>query len=108
MNALDIAREDLSNTVVLKLHGTFNGAAAVKLRETIEALGDREVVLDFSRVGPFQDLAIPILTRGLRHPALHVKGVGKQQARVFSCFGVATADGAREQPEFWTPEALMF
>lgn len=75
-------------SITLHLEGIFDGRAALDLRESIEQLADHEVVIDFSRVRQFFDLAVPIFTRGLSHPSLQLRGLMQHPERVFRAFGL--------------------
>ncbi len=100
--AFAIEREDSKGRVTLRLEGCFDALSAQALRASVEALVHREVVLDFSRVREFYDLAIPVLTRNLLHPRLQVRGVGRHHALVFKCFGVQHL--APPTRSYWMPE----
>jgi hypothetical protein len=106
MAGFKIQREEAGDTVMLRLEGTFNGQAALVLRGELEQLGDQHVVIDFSRVNQFLDLAVPILTRGLNHPSLRLRGLAKHHERVFRYFGVFDPRQV-SQGEYWTPEDAL-
>lgn len=89
--------------VTLQLEGTFDGAAALRLRESLEGLSAEEVVLDFTRVQQFKDLAIAVLMRGVQGRNLRLRGLGTHQERMFRYFGVNVARGA--EPAYYRPEA---
>jgi hypothetical protein len=104
MESCRIERESKLGAEIFHLAGTFNAEAAVKLRESLLAYGDRPVVLDFSRVGHFLDLAVPILVHGIWHNSWELRGLARHHARVFRCFGVRVHHD--EVVPYWQPEVL--
>ena len=83
--------EDGTDTVTLRLEGTFDGKAAELLRRSLQALGpNQDVVVDFSRVRSFVDLAVAVLTRDLSHARgkLHLRGLAGHPERMFRYFGL--------------------
>src|SRR6185436_14646405 len=77
--------------IVINVEGNFDRAAAESLRRSLDALdGDADVVLDFSRVAQFRDLAIDVLARGLKAHSITVRGLAGHQERMFRYFGIAT------------------
>jgi anti-anti-sigma regulatory factor len=101
MAGLEIHRED--GKVTLQLEGTFDGAAALRLRQSLEGLSADEVVLDFTRVQQFKDLAIAVLMRGVQARNLRFRGLGVHQERMFRYFGVDVARSS--EPAYYRPEA---
>ena len=106
MAGLSIEREELGDTVVLKLDGTFDAKTASLLRQEIEALASREVVLDFSRVRKFVDSAVAVLTGGLDCHLLRLRGLGRHEECMFRYFGLAQA--ATPERAYYTPEEVLF
>ncbi len=94
MPSLKIRREDSRDDVVLRLEGTFDSKSAAALREVIDGLAGHPVVLDFTRVALFQDLAVPILARGLTHLPVRLVGLSRHPERLFRYFGVGLAPAA--------------
>jgi hypothetical protein len=75
--------------IVINVEGNFDRSAAEALRRSLDALAeDADVVLDFSRVTQFRDLAIDVLARGLRAHSLSVRGLAGHQERMFRYFGI--------------------
>ena len=106
MATLQIEREEeLSGAVTLRLRGAFDARSAEALRAALEPLAGREVVLDFTRVGQFQDLAVPILTRGLDCVGLSLRGLSLHHQRLFRYFGVGPS--VAPPHSFWQPEEAI-
>src|SRR5690349_19520 len=86
---------DESGAFVFELEGHFDASAAAALRRSLDAVAeeapDATVVLDFSRVTAFRDLAIAVLARGLRAQSLRVRGLASHHERVFGCFGISAS-----------------
>ena len=84
-----LVQRDTSGAVVIHLEGSFDRDAASALRRSLDALGgEADVVLDFSRVTAFRDLAIDALVRGLAAHSIHVRGLARHQERMFGYFGI--------------------
>lgn len=94
---------DNAGVVTVHLEGTFDARAAAELRALLDQHRGETVVIDFSRVRQFMDLAVPILTRGLEHPGLRFRGLGQHHERVFRYFGIS-ASGPSLRREFGFPE----
>jgi hypothetical protein len=90
-----ISNQENDEIITLRLEGTFDGAAALKLRSRLEALGLKRVVIDFSRVRTFRDAAIGVLARDLANPLLELRGLDTHQERVFRYLGVGSAPEQR-------------
>src|SRR4051794_29135451 len=91
MPALHIQLEETDEgRVTLHLDGTFDGRTAAELRASLLALGERDVVLDFSRVRTFVDVAIGVLTRGMEYRNVEIRGLGGHPERMFRYFGLGT------------------
>jgi len=103
MAGLQMMLEEKGNKVLVKLEGTFDGRTALELRKLLDALGKREVVLDFTQVRHFVDFAVAVLTRELDRQRLDVqlRGLQLHHERVFRYFGFGSgqAPGAFYQPE---------
>lgn len=102
MAGLEIYREENAGKVTLRLEGTVDGTTALQLRQSLEALGEDEVVIDFSRVKQFRDLAVAVLSRGLQGKCVRFRGLAEHQERMFRYFGLATA--RRPVSAYYTPE----
>ncbi len=88
MAVLHIHREERAGTVTLRLEGRFDGPAALQLTKLVDELGSREVVIDFSHVKEFLDLAVAVLTRSIARKAVKLQGLGQHQERMFRYFGI--------------------
>ena len=88
MALLQISRNDTGGAITLRLEGALDALAAASLRRTLDQLTDRQVVLDFTRVEEFQDLAVPILSTGPGQLPLRLVGLGTHHQRLFRYFGV--------------------
>jgi len=88
MAQLQISRNDTGGAVTLRLEGALDALAAASLRTTMDQLAGRQIVLDFTRVDEFQDLAVPILSGGLGQSPLRLIGLGQHHARLFRYFGI--------------------
>jgi anti-anti-sigma regulatory factor len=103
MAGLQMQLEEKGNKVFVKLEGTFDGRTALELRKVLDALGKREVVLDFTHVRHFVDFAVAVLTRELDRQRIDVqlRGLPTHHERVFRYFGFGTgkSSGSYYQPE---------
>lgn len=90
------------DVLTLRLEGTFDGPAAVLLRQSLERLADAQVVLDFSQVRVLRDAAVHVLMRGLARPAVRLKGLGRHQERLLRYLGVITPT-----QESWAREEML-
>jgi hypothetical protein len=89
--AMQMHLDDATGAVIIDLQGDFDRGSAEELRRTLDSLGsEARVVVDFSRVRCFRDLAIDVLARGLSASAIHVRGLGTHQERMFRYFGIRT------------------
>lgn len=97
MASLQIQREQASNEVTLKLEGTLDAAAALMLRQALDEVTAPSLVIDFTRVREFQDLAVAVLSPAINAAGRDVRiaGVGTHHARMFRYFGVKVADELR-------------
>jgi anti-anti-sigma regulatory factor len=78
--------------ILVELDGTFDATAAWQLRGRLATLGiAHRVVLDFSRVREFHDLAIAVVANGLVDALrrnVEMRGLRDHQHRLFRYFGV--------------------
>jgi len=86
-----ISRMEGSERAVYALEGLFNRVAAWSLRDRIERDPLREIVIDFTRVRDFSDLAVAVLAYGLTTATRRVllRGLRQSQLRIFRACGVA-------------------
>jgi anti-anti-sigma regulatory factor len=106
MPGLEIHREELEGRLTLRLKGTLDGRTALQLRCSLEELGSREVVVDFTHLREFQDTAVGVLTLGLRERRVEFRGLAGHQERMFRYFGLSTGSGPTPQA-YYTPEELL-
>jgi len=92
MDALEIGIEEREGQVLVRLSGTLDGRAARTVAETLGRLPLRPLVVDFSRVRTFVDLAIDALTLALRGRTFRLTGLGRHQQRMFRYFGVRAVE----------------
>jgi hypothetical protein len=105
MSALQIHQEELAGRITLRLEGTLDWRTATQLRDSLEALGSREVLLDFTHLREFKDTAVVVLTKDL--PAqhkMHFRGLAGHHERMFRYFGVSTGSTPRA---YYTPEEIL-
>ena len=88
MDALEIGIEEWKGEGLVRLSGTLDGRTARKVAETLGRLPRRPLVVDFSRVRTFVDLAVDALTLALRGKTFRLTGLGRHQQRMFRYFGV--------------------
>lgn len=84
--------------VVVRLGGTFDGAAAGRVCTRLRELpAQAEVMLDFSRVREVQDLGLAALAAAIagRTPPVALRGLGRHHERLLRYFGVDPANAAR-------------
>jgi anti-anti-sigma regulatory factor len=105
MTGLQILREEAAGRVTLRLEGTLDGQTAQELRNSLQALGQSEVVLDFAHLREFKDSAVGILTHGLKDSAVQLRGLATHHERVFRYFGVLAA--APDARAYYTPEDVL-
>ena len=102
-SALHIRREQLAGRTLLFLEGTFDGATAQQLRDSLlETEGP--VVVDFSQVRQFKDAAVAVLTRAMKE-GVHLRGLGDHHERLLRYFGLPT-----ERPverHYYRPEDVL-
>jgi anti-anti-sigma regulatory factor len=82
--------ERSDDRTTIRVSGCFDRGSAMELRQRIEREAAPEVVLDFSLVGEFADLAVAALAAGLagRRCRLALRGLRTHQLRIFRYFGV--------------------
>ncbi len=91
MPGIEVIREDVESRVILRLQGRFDGPAAYLLNSLLTDIEPTQpVVVDFSHVAEFQDLAVGVLTRALTDRTFHLQGLRTHQERMFQYFGVTT------------------
>jgi anti-anti-sigma regulatory factor len=90
-----LTREMEGERPVLRLRGQFDRASAWALRERLETEAAPELVVDFSLVRDFSDLAVAVLAHGvqLTHARIVLRGLRQHQLRIFRYCGVDVADG---------------
>jgi hypothetical protein len=101
MAGLQIHQEEFAGRVTLRLEGTLDSRTAPQLRDSLEALGPREVVLDFTHLREFKDTAVGVLTQDLAFHQVSFRGLAGHQERMFRYFGVGTGAAPRA---YYTPE----
>lgn len=90
----------------IKVAGTFDGEAALKLQHMMEELKANKIELDFSQTRTFLDLAVALLTRSLKDRHVTFRGLGEHQERMFRYFGVKTSSRT-EAPAYYKPEDVL-
>ena len=102
----EVNREDVAGDVVLRLSGTLDVAAAQVLRGVLSEI-DRasHVVVDFSQVREFHDLALGSLARTLSQRPIQLRGLRTHQARMLEYLGVPAGESKRN---YYTPEEQLF
>lgn len=103
---LNIHREDVGNTLILRLEGSFDAKTASEVRAALEQSEGREVVIDFSRVRRFVDSAVAVLTGGLDCSGVRLRGLDHHGEAMFRYFGVASARS--DKRAYYTPEDILF
>ncbi|MBN1210142.1 MAG: hypothetical protein JXB05_35145 [Myxococcaceae bacterium] len=104
MAGLEIHQEELAGRVTLRLEGTLDWRTAGQLRQSLDALGAREVVLDFAHLREFKDTAVVVLTKDLPADKVRFRGLAGHQERMFRYFGVSTGSAPRA---YYTPEEIL-
>ncbi|HYO51914.1 STAS domain-containing protein [Archangium sp.] len=103
---LEIQREELAGRLTLRLTGTLDGQTAMMLRSSLEELGSREVVVDFTHLREFRDSAVGVLTHGLMERKVQLRGLAGHHERMFRYFGLTTGNIA-PQRAYYTPEEVL-
>lgn len=91
--------EGARGEVVIRLRGTFDGAAASRVCGRLcEVPRGADVVLDFSGVRQVHDFGLAAVARamGERGPAIAVRGLTWHQERLLKYFGVELQRVARD------------
>lgn len=101
----EIFREEFGGAVTFRLAGTFDARAAVKLRQMLESVDGGRVVVDFSRVRHFVDVAVAVLSGGLKTRSVELRGLGRHQESVFRYFDIPV----HREPErpYYQPEEVL-
>lgn len=105
MAALQIHQEELAGRITLRLEGTLDWRTATQLRHSLEALGSREVLLDFTHLREFKDSAVGVLTCELVERPVQLRGLATHHERMFRYFGVGTGESQRRA--YYTPEDIL-
>lgn len=106
MAGLEIHQEELAGRLTLRLTGTLDGRTAIQLRSSLEELGAREVVVDFTHLREFRDSAVGVLTTGLNEGKVQFRGLAGHHERMFRYFGLTT--GTLPPPRaYYTPEEVL-
>jgi anti-anti-sigma regulatory factor len=106
MVGLEIHREEQAGQLTLRLMGTLDGRTAKQLRSSIEELGAREVVVDFTHLREFRDSAVGVLTHGLSERKVQFRGLAGHHERMFRYFGLTTGNVAPPRA-YYTPEEVL-
>ena len=90
MSESTITREWEGDKLVMRMSGVFDRASAWTLRDKVERESAQEVLLDFSLVRDFSDLAVAVLAHGLSGLRRRVafRGLRQHQLRIFRYCGV--------------------
>ena len=103
---IDFKTDERNGALSVRVEGTFDGQAALRLQQLLEELKANEVELDFSQTRQFLDLAVALLTRSLGQRQVRFRGLGAHQERMFRYFGVATS--AKSEPAvYYKPEDVL-
>lgn len=103
----EVEREERAGRILLRLHGTLDGAAARQLQLQIAAGDPRaDLVVDFSRLREFQDYAVGVVAHALEGRKAEMRGLRRHHARMFEYFGIRV--GMPEEGEvYYRPEELL-
>jgi anti-anti-sigma regulatory factor len=90
MGESTITREWEGERLVFRVTGVFDRASAWTVRDRVEVETAQEVLLDFSLVREFSDLAVAVLAHGLSGLRRRVafRGLRQHQLRIFRYCGV--------------------
>ncbi|WNG47894.1 STAS domain-containing protein [Archangium minus] len=105
MAGLEIHREELAGRLTLRLTGTLDGRTAMLLRSSLDELGSREVVVDFTHLREFRDSAVAVLTHALEDRKIQLRGLAGHHERMFRYFGLST--GSVTPRAYYTPEEVL-
>lgn len=106
MAGLEIQREELAGRLTLRLTGTLDGRTATQLRSSLEELGSREVVVDFTHLREFRDSAVAVITHGLEDRKVQFRGLAGHHERMFRYFGMSLGSVAPPRA-YYTPEEVL-
>jgi len=100
MSPINVEREHHGGQALYRIGGSFDRASAWALRDHIERDLAAEILLDFSLVRDFSDLAVAVLAHGLTTSARRVifRGLRQHQLRIFRYCGVALEEAVGSQP----------
>lgn len=94
MKSLSIEEERLSGgNLCLRVGGSLDRSSAYELRDRIQACGAQGVVLDFSKLGRTDDVALSVLAMWLadyhqRDMQVHLVGLNHHARHILQVFGV--------------------
>jgi len=97
MDTLQIEEERLSGgNLCLRVGGALDRSSAYALRDRILSTGAKSLVLDFSRLGRTDDVALSVLAMWLadrhqRHLDVHLVGLDNHARHILQVFGVTSA-----------------
>jgi anti-anti-sigma regulatory factor len=83
-----ITREQHDGSITLRVAGNFDRPTAEELCQSLKGLDSSEVVIDFSQVKMFSDVAIDVLARDWGKQTLHTRGLAAHQERMFRYLGI--------------------
>ncbi|ATB32999.1 STAS domain-containing protein [Melittangium boletus] len=107
MVGLEIHQEERAGCLTLRLTGTLDGQTARLLRSSLDALGSREVVVDFTHLREFRDSAVGVLTHGLVEHKVRMRGLDRHQQRMFRYFGLSLGESTSSSRAYYTPEEVL-
>lgn len=96
-NTLQIEQETLTGgNLCLRVGGSLDRSTAYELRDRILSLGAQELVLDFSRIGRTDDVALSVLAMWLadrhqKHLRVRLVGLTNHARHILQVFGVNVA-----------------
>ncbi|WP_373044815.1 lipid asymmetry maintenance protein MlaB [Vulgatibacter sp.] len=99
METLSIEEERMpAGNVCLRVGGSLDRSAAYELRDRILGLGTQELVLDFSKIGHADDVALSVLAmwladRNQSKLKVQLVGLDHHARRILQVFGVDTEVG---------------
>jgi anti-anti-sigma regulatory factor len=100
MSERTISRDSDGQRTIYRLSGHFDRGSAWALRDQVERDPATEVLLDFSLVREFSDLAVAVLAHGVTATTRRVqfRGLRQHQLRIFRYCGVAVEDTIGHEP----------
>jgi anti-anti-sigma regulatory factor len=95
-----IEREHDGARAVYRIRGAFDRAGAWALRDRLEGEAAAEILIDFSLVRDFSDLAVAVLAYGLATGARRVsfRGLRQHQFRILRYCGIPVDERATAAP----------